>query len=247
MTTGKGKAQKLTFPYRGGTRFTTWIGTKARADKTLPQGGDYILPRDKWPALSEIQGNDETVLRSKTMNEAFENVLRLHRPFHRTVLFSLCTATRPYSKARKWAKYVEHFERYADLVVHSNGGIVPIEMEGQFPYLNYDAKGQSKFDRIYIEVGIKRVLRFLTAHRYANVLFNYRHNMRNFQIALRVGPEAKRRGLIEDYAILPTEKHYAQAKEEDFGAHGFKMYPELWPCMFDPVLEKLKEWHNAHR
>lgn len=235
-------SHSASFPYRGAKRWVQWEGTSKRADKAIPQGGEYLIGKEHWPDVTTLHGRDPDILSSPLMEYAFQRVVKLHRAHHRTALFSLCTATRPYTLSRKWGKYVQAFESYADLIVHSNGGIIPLEFEGQFPYLNYDAHGERQFDALYIEVGIERAKTFLKAHRYENVLFNYRHNMRNVKIAEVVGPWAIREGLIRRYTILPTAEQYAKAKAEGFVEAGFKMYPELWPSLFDPVLNTLKEW-----
>lgn len=233
------------FPWRGSERVVQWEGSRSKACKSTPQGGEYLIPRTEWGDIGDLHGNDEDILKNVTMNKAFTQVLEKHNAFHKIALFSLCTATRPYSKSRKWGRYIREFEQYADLIIHSNGGIIPIEFEGQFPYLNYDAHGEKKFDNIYISIGIERMKMFLQRHKYEYLLFNYRHNMRNFQIAQAVGPWAKENGLIKDFFILPTKEQYMRSKEEGFAENGYKMYPELWPTMFNPVLQQLKEWDDA--
>lgn len=234
------------FPYRGGKRWTSWEGTAGKASKDENQGGTYLIPAAEWGTLADIQGNDPLVLGSALMERAFQAVVATHSPGRRIALFSLCTATRPYSLSRKWKRYVAEFEPYADLIIHSNGGLIPIEYEGQYPYLTYDAHGEAQYDKQYIEVGIRRMKQFLQTHRYDFVLFNFRHKMRNFKVAQVVGPWAKAQGLIRDFAILPTKAQYEQSQREGFADAGYKIYPELWPTMFDPVLQQLKEWHELH-
>lgn len=237
-----GKHHKA-FPYRGGQRWTAWEGSAGKAHKDANQGGTYLVPEAEWVPKEQIQGNDPLVLGSPLMERAFQGILATHQPGRRIALFSLCTATRPYSLSRKWSRYVAEFEPYADLIIHSNGGIIPIEYEGQYPYLTYDAHGEAQYDKQYIEVGIRRMKEFLTRHRYDYALFNFRHKMRNFKIAQVVGPWAKASGLIKDFAILPTKAQYEQSQREGFADQGFKIFPELYPTMFNPVLQQLKDWH----
>lgn len=238
------KQQKL-FPWRGIERVVDWIGTKNKADKSIPQGGDYLLKKDVWCELTEIQGHDPDVLYSVTMEKAFQNIITTHTMHHRIALFSLCTATRPYSVSRKWSTYLKEFEKDCDLIIHSNGGIIPIEYEGQFPYLNYDAHGEKKYDKIYIEVGIRRMKEFLSRHPYQFILFNYRHNMRNVKIAEAVGPWAVKSGFTQEYAILPTKAHYERAQKEGFADAGYKMYPELWPSILNEVKQQIEDWKKC--
>lgn len=230
------------WPWRGGTRFTEWGGSAGKAHKDSNQGGQYLLPTSEWAPIADIQGNDPLVLNNVVMERAFQRILDTHVPGRKTALFSLCTATRPYSKSRKWSKYIAEFEPLVDLIIHSNGGIIPIEYEGQYPYLTYDAHGEKKYDDIYIRIGIRRMKEFLERHRYQYVLFNFRHKMRNFKIAQVVGPWAKAQGLISDYAILPNQAQYEQSQREGFAAQGFSIYPELYPTMFNPVKEQLTTW-----
>lgn len=235
-------AQSRGFPYRGGTRVVSWVGTPGRADKDIPQGGELLVPREAWGDISAIKGHDPDVLNSPVMEHAFQSLVGGHVMGHQTALVSLCTATRPYSLSRKWKVYLREFEPYADLIIHSNGGIIPIEAEGQFPYLNYDAHGESKYDKLYIEVGVRRMKQFFTAHPYRFILFNFRHTMRNFKVAEIVGPWLKAGGYCEDFAILPSKAQYLKGQAEGFVKAGYSMYPELWPTMFNPVLQQLKDW-----
>ena len=232
------------FPWRGQFRQVDWEGGKARADKSIPQGGTYLLEKEAWGSLIEIQGHDPDVLFSEVMEEAFQQILLKHRRGRPIALFSLCTATRPYSLSKKWAQYIKLFEKNCDLIIHSNGGIIPIEFEGQYPYLNYDAHGERRFDNDYIEVGIRRLKEFLTKHPYRFILFNYRHNMRNVYIAREVGPWAVANGLCEEYAISPTEDDYKVAQAEDFVQAGFKMFPEMWPSVLDKLDQQIKKWEQ---
>jgi hypothetical protein len=120
--------------------------------------------------------------------------------------------------------------------------MIPMDFEDQFPFLNYDAHGEDQFNRQYIEVGIERTEAFFAACRYQYVVFNFRHNMRNRKIVDVVGPRLLARGLIAGYAVLPTLEHYEQARREDFINAGFKMFPELWPCILDPMLAQVRTY-----
>lgn len=211
--------------------------------KLIPAGGDLIIAKQWWPETCEgIHGDDKLILEHPMMEYAFQQVLKLHKPKHKTVLFSLCTATRPYSLSRKWKKYVELFDGKCDMVVCSNGGLIPLEFENQFPYLNYDAKGASKFNAIYIKKLEERLDLFLRTHSYENVVFNFRHNLRNVVAANTVAPKAQHEGVIRQYAIIPSKETYMQGHAEGFIEAGFKMYPELWPTMLDPLIAKVQEF-----
>ena len=206
------------------------------------RGLETLIKKSEWPDRSEIQGNDLDVLKSPTMEKAFQRILELHHPRHRIAVFGLCSATRPYSKSRSWAKRIEKWEGDADFIITSNGGVIPIEFENCYPYLTYDAHGEKKYDKPYILKLAARLELFLRKFPYRFVLFHYRHNLRNVAAAKHVGNKLKQEGVIEDFAILPKEHHYEQARRENFIMQGFKMYPELYPCMLTPVDLKLQEF-----
>lgn len=233
---------KVEIPYRGRFRKIEWVGGNTKADKSILQGGEFLIPFCEWGDLSEIQGEDPDVLTSPIMQKAYLRVLDTHIKGRDIALFSLCTATRPYSSSRKWKKYIETFEKECDLIICSNGGIIPIEYEAQFPYLNYDAHGQKKHDSLYIKIGIERMKQFLTLHPYRFVIFNFRHTLRNVHIAEVVSKWAVEHGYIQNFIILPTKAQYVQSQGEGFTRKGYSIYPELWPTMFNPLVEKVKEW-----
>jgi len=213
-----------------------------KADKRIPQGSPRLIPRSEWCPVCEIQGHDPVVLRHPTMERAFQEIIRQHRPRHRVALLSLCTTTRPYSLGRKWSTLRRIFGGAADLIIASSGGIIPIEFEGCFPYLNYDGHGEAKYDAEYIEVMIRRMKEFFTAHRYPYVLFLFRHKLRNTKAAAVVGPWLVEQGLAKSYAILPRPEHYAQGQAEKFHLRGYKMFPELYPAMLNPAIRQVKAW-----
>jgi hypothetical protein len=215
------------------------------ANKAIRQGGQSLIPRADWCELKEIQGRDPDVLGSPTMERAFQAVLKLHRPTHPIALCSLCTTTRPYSAGKKWKALRQMFGGACDLIVTSNGGVIPLPFETQFPYLNYDAHGEAEFDAAYIAKLGARMDTFFRRHRYRYVMFMYRHNLRNARIAERLGPALKRDGVIEDFALLPTAAQYKQSQAERFHLSGYKMFPELYPTMLRPVLEQVKTWRKA--
>ena len=230
--------------YLNGTREVSWIGTKSKADKAVAQGKEYLLSRSEWCEPALIHGNDEQILTHPVMQLAFDRILQKFHKSKDIALFSLCTATRPYSSSRKWSQYINLFHDKCDLIICSNGGIIPIEAEDCFPYLNYDAHGQKQYDQIYIKYGIERLKAFLVKANYRFCLFNFRHKMRNYHIAKEVGPWAKRQGIIEDYVILPTKDHYEKSQKEGFADAGYKIYPELWPTMLNPVIEQINKWNE---
>lgn len=189
-------------------------------------GSDLLIPHDRWVPESEIQGTDEMVLFHPIMQEAYKRILSLHRPKHDTALVSLCTSTRPYSKSPKWKEFKKEFGDSADLIICSNGGIIPIEFESCYPYLTYDAHGQKKYDKIYCQVVYKRLMEFFGKHRYKKIVFNFRPKLRNRASALKFAQDY--RGDAEIY-ILPSVRAYQSAQSRGFPKG--RMFPDLDPAV----------------
>lgn len=196
------------------------------------QGSELLIPKEEWISADKIQGDEIKTLRSYIIERAFKRILELHKPKHKIALVSLCTATRPYSKSRKWKNFIELFGDYADMIICSNGGIIPIEFERCYPYLTYDAHGEGKWDKLYINVCYRRLNEFFYKYEYDKIIFNFRPNMRN-----RIAAKAFRRDFegSSEIAILPTNEAYMAAKRAGF-PNG-KMYPDLDPN----VLKEIKK------
>ena len=190
--------------------------------KKVNAGTDLLIPRKKWVPEKEIQGTDEMVLLHPMMEEAFQNILKLHRPKHKVALVSLCTSSRPYSTSRKWKEFQRRFGDHADMIICSNGGIIPIEFENCYPYLTYDAHGQKKYDRLYCQVVYRRLMEFFSIHQYERIVFNFRPGLRNRASALKF---KQTYGGKAEIFILPSQSAYREAQLRGFPSG--KMYPDL--------------------
>lgn len=190
----------------------------------INQGSDLLIPHDQWVPEEAIQGDEIKTLHSPIVEKAFKRILELHKPKHRIALVSLCTSTRPYSKSPKWKKFIELFGDKAEMIICSNGGIIPIEFESCYPYMTYDAHGEGKWDKVYINTCYRRLMEFFTKHHYDKIIFNFRPGMRN-----RLAAQA----FIRDFAgdsrilILPSKEAYREAQKAGFPAG--KMFPDLDP------------------
>ena len=198
--------------------------------KKVNAGRDLLIPKSKWVPEKEIQGNDEMVLLHPMMEEAYKQILRMHKPKHKTALVSLCTSSRPYSTSRKWKTFKKLFGDDADLIICSNGGIIPIEFEDCYPYLTYDAHGQKQYDKLYCQVVYRRLMAFFALHHYERIVFNFRPGLRNRASALKF--KQTYTGKSEIF-ILPTQEGYRAAQRGGFPKG--KMYPDL----DDHVLKEL--------
>lgn len=202
--------------------------------KKVNAGSDLLIAKNKWVPEKEIQGTDEMVLMHPMMEEAFQNIVKLHRPKHKVALVSLCTSTRPYSKSRKWKEFARLFGADADLIICSNGGIIPIEFENCYPYLTYDAHGQKKYDQLYCRVVYRRLMEFFGAHRYERIVFNFRPGLRNRASALKF--KQMYDGKTEVF-ILPTQGGYKAAQRRGFPSG--KMYPDLDKVVIDELSQAI--------
>ena len=205
--------------------------------KKVNQGKEDLIPQEEWVKESEIQGTDEMVLKHPIMNKAFEEILKKHIPRKKIALVSLCSSTRPYSKSRKWKKFKEEFENDCDLIIASNGGIIPITFEECYPYLTYDAHGQKQYDQMYIEYLYRRLMKFFTVFNYEYIIFNFRPKLRN-RISAKL--------FIRDYKgsskvfILPNAETYDKARKNKFKPYGGR-YPDISSDVLDEIRETIEK------
>lgn len=195
-------------------------------------GNELLIPRSQWVAKEKIQGDEIKTLRSRIIERAFQEILKMHKPKHKIALVSLCTATRPYSKSRKWKEFIRLFGKDADMIICSNGGIIPIEFENCYPYLTYDAHGEGKWDKLYITVCYRRLNEFFSTFHYDKIILNFRPNMRN-----RIAAQAFKKNYKgnSEIIILPTVAAYEKARKAGFPRG--KMFPDL----DDNVLMEIKK------
>jgi hypothetical protein len=207
----------------------------------INQGKELLIPKEKWVPENEIQGTDEMVLFHPIMEEAFKKITEKFEPKHKIALVSLCTKTRPYSFSRKWKTFKRLFGKNSDLIICSNGGIIPIEYETCYPYLTYDAHGQKKYDDMYVEVIYKRLIKFFSKHKYETIVFNFRPGMRNRKAALLFKKTHQDGSRV---FILPTKKTYAKAKEMGF-VKG-KCFPDLDDLVLEEINKIIKQKNESY-
>lgn len=203
----------------------------------INQGSEYLLPKEQWTTAENIQGDEIKTLQSPVIEAAFQRILQLHTPKHKIALVSLCTSTRPYSKSRKWKKFIELFGNDADMIICSNGGIIPIEFESCYPYMTYDAHGEGKWDRQYINTCYRRLNEFFGKFHYEKIVFNFRPNMRNRLAALAFQRDYKGSSKI---VIVPTVAAYKAAQRDGFKPAGMR-YPDLSHSVIDEMRKEIEK------
>lgn len=167
-------------------------------NKISESSEDALIERKRWVSKKEL-GGDPEIMTHPIILEARQKILELHEPKHSICLFSLCTASRPYSDSAKWKDIIERFQNDCDLVVYTNGGVIPREFWNCYPYKTYDAPAtlrsydeiqkrnrdprhiQNKYsgqkqnvfetNQLYRETVSGWIEEFLTQHRYEYVLF----------------------------------------------------------------------------
>lgn len=210
--------------------------------KKINCGSELLISKNEWVPESEIQGTDEMVLFHPIIKKAFNKILIKFIKKHDIAFVSLCTATRPYSKGRKWKTFKKLYSKYVDLIICSNGGIIPIEYENCYPYLTYDAHGKKQYDKMYIEETYKRLTNFFSAHVYETIIFNFRPGMRNRIAAEMFKKNYKKKSNIY---ILPSIKIFNEIKKEGFPQG--KMFPDLDKRVieeFNSIIKPTKTIYN---
>jgi len=200
------------------------------------RGDERLLTKSEWVDESAIHGNDELVLNAPVMVKAQERILEQFTPTNSIALVSLCTSTRPYSKSPKWKTFLGVFSG-VDFIVSSNGGVVPLEYEGSYPYMTYDAHGQKQFDELYIVYTIRNLIRFFISKRYDFIVFNFRPTLRNKKAGLLAGRYLKRHNHINDYAVLPSLGVYEAA---EFQTMRSKLFPDIHPAVLDEIKRQIE-------
>lgn len=209
--------------------------------KKINNGKDDLIPKDKWVDASDLHGDDELILNHPIMIEAQEKIIQKYNPKSKIALVSLCSATRPYSKSRKWKVFIEKFKN-TELIICSNGGVIPIEYENQYPYLTYDAHGDKKFDDLYTIYTVRNIIRFFVLVKFDYIIFNFRPTLRNKKAGVLAGRYLKSKGHIKDFVICPNDYEYKQAQKDGFAAKGLSMYPDIHPFIIKALENNVKRF-----
>ena len=135
-------------------------------------GSEELIPKSEWVTPQDLEG-ELKVLNSPLMEKAFQKILTKFIPTHNVAFLSLCTATRPYSKSRKWNVYNNYFGDKCDLIVTSNGGVIPQPFWECYPYMTYDAYSHED-NGLYNKVLLRRLVEFFTKFdSYDTIIFNF--------------------------------------------------------------------------
>jgi len=183
-------------------------------------GNEILFKKSEWVPESCIQTKEESgILINPTLRESFARVMKLHTPVNDSCIVSVCTKTRPYQKSFKWSKIIRHgLDIKNDLIVLSDGGIIPRPFWHSYPYLTYTYTSHTPDDFLYSFTTFRRLLLFFRKHRYKKIVFFIRYTSRAREVCIKAGDVLLKKGLIEEYAILPTEAAYERDKIDKKGA-----------------------------
>lgn len=183
--------------------------------------------------ISELEGEDK-VLNSQAVDDAFERILADFKPKHNKVIFSLCSSSRPYITSLKWKSFHEHFGDVADLVICSNGGIIPIEYMCCFPFMEYDAhRANAGTDQLYKDKMKERLTRFLDkfGKDYEVIIYSFLPSSRNAE-AIR---EMNGAGGV----LLPTHEVYRDIIDNGCPGVNSRRYPQCAKQAIDEMAKHL--------
>ena len=209
-------------------------------------GGTRLFGKSQWCAPETLCGTEMDILEHPSMAEAFERILRDFEPKHRNAVFSLCTKTRPYSRTLVWKNLKQVCEGYADPIVVSNGGIIPIEYEREWPFMTYDAAvGDHRYDKPAAEKLEWRLRRFFECFEYTQAVFVLMPHYRYRASAITACSSIKM-----PYRLIPGRFLWSRLNEQvptrngagktsRYKSDGFTWYPLAHPSVIATVAKAI--------
>lgn len=170
----------------------------------------HLVPMEDRPPNGEGLIGEGVLLENPLIDELSKKMREEYEPQHKYAIFSLCTSTRPYLNSPKWSAFYKNFGESCDLVICSNGGIIPIEYQNCYPFKAYDAHGDSAYDELYKEKFKDRLDKFLAlhAHKWDKIILSFL-------------PSSRNREVIKDYDkgndkfyVVPSLEVYKRIQEE---------------------------------
>ena len=144
----------------------------------------HLVPMEDRPPNGEGLIGEGVLLENPLIDELSKKMREEYEPQHKYAIFSLCTSTRPYLNSPKWSAFYKNFGESCDLVICSNGGIIPIEYQNCYPFKAYDAHGDSAYDELYKEKFKDRLDKFLAlhAHKWDKIILSFLPSSRNREV-----------------------------------------------------------------
>lgn len=150
----------------------------------------FLFKEEERCPVSELTG-ERILLNNPIIDVALDRIMDSYEPQNRFAIFSLCTITRPYLKSVKWKAFYRNFGHCCDLIICSNGGIIPMEYMNCWPFLEYDAHGDSSTDELYKELFERRLTKFLAkfGNCWEKKIFTFNPSTRNREVITKLGLE----------------------------------------------------------
>lgn len=194
---------------------------------------DFLVRRQDRPVNDEGLIGEEALLNNPLIDELCEKMRNDYTPSHKYVIFSLCTSTRPYIKSPKWKAFYNNFGDSCDLVICSNGGIIPIEYQYCYPFMTYDAHGNSKTDELYKQKFKERLDKFLELHanKWEKMVFSFLPTSRNREVVNTY--------TYPNMAVLPSKDVYDRIRADGSPGVNIMRFPQCAHQHLDEISEYL--------
>jgi predicted RNA-binding protein len=190
--------------------------TTSRVQKTSLVGDqNEIIPPAEWDLGegSELLKAGKGHLHHPHTDLMFEHILEHFVPKRNTVVFTNCTAKKPYSTSRTYSTIIsgtKPYEHHYDLVTISSIGVIPSEYEKYYPFAHYawddGHSTKSEIKEEFQTVISERVRRFLEKNtQYKYIIGVFRVSSKGKR-ALKAACEALGRELIEIPSAIAFEK-----------------------------------------
>lgn len=184
---------------------------------------DWLVPRDKRPLNNEGLIGEDKILHNPLIDVLSKKMRDEYKPQHKYAIFSLCTTTRPYIKSLKWKTFYKNFGSVADLIICSNGGIIPIEYQKCYPFEVYDAHEDKKCSELYKEKFEERLDAFLKLHadKWDKIIFSFLPKSRNREVV------NKYPAINKKFYVVPSLDVYKRIFLEKNPGVNYKRYPQI--------------------
>ena len=195
----------------------------------------HLVPMEDRPPNGEGLIGEGVLLENPLIDELSKKMREEYEPQHKYAIFSLCTSTRPYLNSPKWSAFYKNFGESCDLVICSNGGIIPIEYQNCYPFKAYDAHGDSAYDELYKEKFKDRLDKFLAlhAHKWDKIILSFL-------------PSSRNREVIKDYDkgndkfyVVPSLEVYKRIQEEGSPGVNTMRFPQAAHQHMDEISQIL--------
>ena len=193
----------------------------------------HLVPWEKRPPEGEGLIGEGPLLQNPLIDEICKKMREEYEPKHKFAIFSLCTSTRPYLKSPKWKAFYNNFGHVADLVICSNGGIIPIEYQYCYPFLAYDAHGNSAYDELYKEKFKERLDKFLELHasKWDKIVLSFLPSSRNREVVKDYGENN------DKFYVLPSIEVYKRIQEEGSPGVNIMRFPQAAHQHMDEIAQ----------